>query len=155
MLGDELPDRTSQPCGGFMNRRLLSAFIAGAVTAAAALPALAGTCYEIIDRNGAVVLRDAVSPVDLSMAGAPAREAMRNRGELLVIFDTDSCMLVGKATATGSRTLTTDEIVAGWKSMGRSGFGGTYGSTVATDTGGGVSAPPPRSAGASPPGVAR
>jgi len=118
-----------------MNRRLISAFIVGAAASAAALPALAGTCYEIIDRNGVVALRDTVSPVDLSAAGAPAREAMRNRGELLVIFDTEACVLIGKASATGNRTLTTDEIVAGWKSMGRSGFGGTYGSTVATTSG--------------------
>ena len=119
-----------------MNRRLISAFIVGAAASAAALPALAGTCYEILDRNGVVALRDTVSPVDLSAAGAPAREAMRNRGELLVIFDTETCVLVGKATTTGSRTLTTDEIVAGWKSMGRSGFGGTYGSSVASTSGG-------------------
>lgn len=132
-----------------MKRRLTSAFVAGAAAMTAALPVLAGTCYEVIDRNGAVMLRDTVAPVDLSAAGAPAREAMRSRGELLVIFDTETCMLIGKATATGSRTLTTDEIVAGWKSFGRSGFGGTYGSSLSTDSGGVHAAAP-----SSPPAAA-
>ena len=125
-----------------MIRLLSQALIVGAALGTA-MPVPAAICYEIIDRNGVVILRDTNSPVDLSAAGAPAREAMRSRGELLVIFDTETCVLIGKATMTGSRTLTTDEIVAGWKSFGKSGFGGTYGATVVTDSGGGISAPMP------------
>src|SRR5512137_2280297 len=112
-----------------MNGRLISAFIAGAA-ATAAMPVLAITCYEVIDRNDVVVLRGTRSPVDLSNAGAPARDAMRSRGELLVIFYTENCVLAGRATADGGRTLTTDEIVAGWKAMPvdvKSGWG-TYSS---------------------------
>lgn len=124
-----------------MDRRLISAMIVGAAVGTATMPVLAGTCYEIIDRNGVVILRDTMPPVDLSTAGAPAREAMRSRGDLLIIFDAETCVLIGRATATGTRTLATDEIVAGWKSFGNSGFGGVYGSTVATNSGGGMPKP--------------
>ena len=124
-----------------MSGRLFSAFVIGAALGAAAMPAFAITCYEVIDRNDVVILRDINSPVDLSNAGAPAREAMRSRGELLVIYDVETCMVFGRASPTGSRTLTADEIVAGWRSFGNSGFGGTYGSTVATDA---AAASPPR-----------
>ena len=113
-----------------MNGRLISALIAGAAAGAAAMPVLAITCYEVIDRNDVVVLRGTRSPVDLSIAGAPARDAMRSRGELLVIFNTENCVPVGRATADGGGTLNTDEIVAGWKPMlgdGKSGWG-TYSS---------------------------
>jgi hypothetical protein len=113
-----------------MNGRLLSALIAGAALGAAAMPVVAITCYEVIDRNNVVILRGTRAPVDLSNAGAPAREAMRGRGELLVIFSSENCVLVGRAAADGGRTLTADEIVAGWRPMlseGKSGWG-TYSS---------------------------
>lgn len=100
-----------------MNGRLISALIAGAAVGAAAMPVVAITCYEVIDRNSVVILRGTRPPVDLSNAGAPAREAMRGRGELLVIFSSENCVLVGRAAPDGGRTLTTDEIVAGWKPM--------------------------------------
>lgn len=100
-----------------MNGRLISALIAGAAAGASAMPVFAITCYEVIDRNNVVILRGTRPPVDLSNAGAPVREAMRNRGELLVIFSSENCVLVGLATADGGRTLTADEIVAGWKPM--------------------------------------
>ena len=125
-----------------MIRRLFQALIAGAALGSA-MPVPAAMCYEIIDRNDVVVFRDTNSPVDLSAAGASAREAMRSRGELLVIFDVDTCVVIGRASPTGGRTLTTDEIVTGWKSFGKSGFGGTYGSTAVTDSGGGIAAPMP------------
>ncbi len=100
-----------------MKGRLISALIAGAAMGAAAMPVFAITCYEVIDRNNVVILRGTSSPVDFSNAGAPAREAMRGRGELLVIFSSENCVLVGRATADGGRTLTVDEIVAGWRPM--------------------------------------
>ena len=55
---------------------------------------------------------------------------MRRRGELLVIFDVENCVLIGPAFATSSRTLATAEVVAGWKSSGKGGFGPSYGSTT-------------------------
>jgi hypothetical protein len=125
-----------------MTRWLFQALIVGAALGTA-MPVPAAMCYEIIDRNGVVIFRDTSSPVDLSAAGAPAREAMRDRGELLVIFDVDACVVIGRTSQTGGRTLTTDEIVAGWQSFGKSGFGGTYGARVVTDSGGGISAPMP------------
>jgi len=125
-----------------MIRLLFQALIVSAALGTA-MPVAAAMCYEIIDRNGVVVFRDTNSPVDLSAAGAPAREGMRSRGELLVIFDVDACVLIGRASPTGGRALTTDEIVAGWKSFGKSGFGGTYGGMAVTDSGGGISAPTP------------
>ena len=63
-----------------MNRWPFHALIVGAAFGSA-MPAAATMCYEIIDRNNVVILRDTNSPVDLSNAGAPAREAMRSRGE--------------------------------------------------------------------------
>ena len=113
-----------------MNGRLISALIAGAAVGAAAMPVFAITCYEVNDRNGVVILRGTRTPVDLSNAGAPAREAMRGRGELLVIFNTENCVLVGRATAEGGMTLTADEIVAGWRPMlsERKSSWGTYSS---------------------------
>jgi hypothetical protein len=133
-----------------MNGRLKSAFIVGAAVGAAAMPVLASTCYEVIDQNDVVISRDTNSPVDLSNAGAPSREAMRSRGELLVIYDVETCVLIRRVTPTGGKTLDTDEIVAGWRSFGKSGFGGTYGSAVATDSGDGIAAPMPTNVGRTP-----
>ena len=133
-----------------MSARLFTAFVIGAALGAAAMPAFAITCYEIIGRNDVVISRDTSTPVDLSNAGASAREVMRGRGELLVIYDADTCVVVGRASPTGGRKLTTDEIVAGWRSFGKSGFGGTYGSAVATDSGRGVFAPMPTDVGRTP-----
>lgn len=133
-----------------MNGRLISTFVVGAAVGIAGVPAAAVTCYELIGRNDAVLLRDTRSPVDLSIAGGPAREALRSRGELLVIYDAETCMVVNRAAASGSRTFTTDEIVAGWRSLGNSGFGGTYGSTVAAESSGGIAAGAPTDVGRTP-----
>ena len=122
-----------------MNGRLISALIAGAAVGATAMPVSAITCYEVIDRNNVVTLRGTHPPVDLSNAGAPAREAMRARGELLVIFNAANCVLVGRASADGGKTLTTDKIVAGWRPMAseRKSSWGTYSSRY-----GGLLTPP-------------
>jgi hypothetical protein len=118
-----------------MDGRLMSALVAGTVAGALALPVLAGTCYEVIDRNSVVIFRDTLSPVDLSAAGAPARDAMRSRDELLRYFEVEHCMVIGRGIVSGGRTLTTDEIVAGWKATeGKSGWGsyaGSYGGAPA------------------------
>jgi hypothetical protein len=82
----------------------------------AAMPVLADTCYEVRDRNDVVILRGMQTPVDLSPAGAPAREAMRRRGELLIIYDADTCFLVRQDTGTSGRAFTAEEIVASWRS---------------------------------------
>ena len=133
-----------------MSGRLFPAFAIGAALCAAAMPAFAITCFQVIDRSDVVIFRGTSSPVDLSNAGVLAREAMRGRGEHLVIFDVETCWEVSRASPVGSRSRATDEIVAGWRSFGNSGFGGTYGSTVATDSGGGISAPMPTDVGRTP-----
>jgi len=101
--------------GGTMGRPVLPALFAGAVLGIAAMPAAAVSCYEVIDRSNVVIYRDTTSPVDLSDAGKRSRDAMRSRGELLVFFDTDTCVVLGHTTAAGSPTLTVDEIVGGYK----------------------------------------
>ena len=119
-----------------MNRRTIPMLVLGAVLGVAAVPALATTCYEVIDRSDVVILRSTRSPVDLSDKGAQARAAMRSRGELLVIFDVDTCVVFGRTTATGSRALTADEVVAEFQPFGGKSGWGTYSSRV-----GGMPAP--------------
>ena len=93
-----------------MIRALLPTLILAAGLSAA-MPVLAVTCYEVIDRTNAVVFSDSQTPVDLSDAGAPARDAMLKRGELLVIYDTNTCIVIGRGAATGNRKATVEEIV--------------------------------------------
>ena len=98
-----------------MSRCLFRALLVGAALGASAVPAFALTCYEVTDRTDAVIFRDSRTPVDLSEAGVRARAAMRERGELLVIFDTPACLVIGRGAEVGGRKLTTDEIVAEWR----------------------------------------
>ena len=98
-----------------MGRPTFPALIAGAALGVAAMPAFAVSCFEVLDRNQAVIYRDTHTPVDLSDAGTQAREAMRKRGETLIFFDTENCVVLGTTTGTGSREVSVDEIVAGYK----------------------------------------
>lgn len=61
--------------------------------AAFAMPGVAAgwTCYLVYDRNGNTIYQDMSPPVDMSDRGFNEREALRNRGELLLIIDTDRC----------------------------------------------------------------
>jgi len=90
------------------------------LTIAAALAVSAGTaeaatCYILFDRYDNVVYRNTVSPIDLSEQGAAARAAFRQRGEYLLVMDSDRCppvtFLFGAA---GSKTLSIDETVGGF-----------------------------------------
>jgi len=59
---------------------------ATAVTAAAiVLPAAAAECYLIVDRSNEVVYQGLTSPVDLSAEGKATRDALRARGEHLIV----------------------------------------------------------------------
>jgi hypothetical protein len=98
-----------------MSRCLFRALLVGVALGASAMPAFAVTCYEVTDRTDTVIFRDSRTPVDLSEAGMRVRAAMRERGELLVIFDTPACTLVGRGAEAAGRKLTTDEIVAEWR----------------------------------------
>lgn len=122
-----------------MNHRMKVTLLAGATSAVAATApaALAVTCFEVFDRGDVLIYRDTVSPVDLSVAGAPAREAMRARGETLVFFDTEACIVTGRTGTTPGRPLTTEEIMAEWQS-----FGGARSGTALSRHGGVPAAAP-------------
>jgi hypothetical protein len=109
---------------------------AAAVTAiATALPALAAECYLIIDRSNEVVYQGLTSPVDLSVDGKAARDALRARGEQLVAMDTDHCPPIDRARITGNgKPASVEEIVAGMRPA--LAYGRTGGSAPASDTGG-------------------
>jgi hypothetical protein len=121
-----------------MRRPKLAALIAGAALGAAATSVLAVSCFEVIDRTDTVIYRDTHSPVDLSDAGKRARDAMRARGELLVFFDTETCVVLGKTTATGSRTVSVDEIVAEYKGFAGKNAWYSYKSSWSSSGGGGT-----------------
>lgn len=91
---------------------LARALAAAALCAPA--PALALTCYMVLDRNDNVVYRDTYPPIDLSDRGASEREQMRRRGEQLIAMESDRCptleFFLGNA---GSSNLNVDQVVAG------------------------------------------
>jgi hypothetical protein len=75
----------------------------------------AATCYVLFDRYDNVVYRNTVSPIDLSDQGAAARAALRQRGEYLLVMDSDRCAPVTFVFgAAGSKTLSLDETVGGF-----------------------------------------
>ena len=110
---------------------------------AAALPAEAMICNIVLDRNDQVIYRDVTPPLDLSDGGSRARAAMRQRGEYLMVIDTDRCAQVVPRTDSSTAS-SVEEIVAGMRPyMGRGGgqptsggaaAGGGTGSTVRTAT---------------------
>lgn len=82
--------------------------------AALALPGVAAgyTCYLVYDRNDSTIYRDMLPPVDMSVRGTAAREALRNRGELLLIIETDRCAPISFVTGPGgSGALNLDNMV--------------------------------------------
>ena len=89
-------------------------------TIAAALAVSAGagnaaTCYVLFDRYDNVVYRNTVSPIDLSDQGAAARAAIRQRGEYLMVMESDRCAPVTFVFGTaGSKTLSIDDVVGGF-----------------------------------------
>jgi len=84
--------------------------LTGAIAALAADAVQASTCYLVINAKDTVIYRESTTPVDLSDQGAAARNAMRRRGEVLMIIDTEQCWPVA-ASATGQASV--EEIVAG------------------------------------------
>jgi len=80
-------------------------------------PAAAFNCYAIVDRSNEVIYQGALSPVDLSEDGAPARDALRARGQQLIAMDTDNCPAIDRINlATRGGPATVEEIVAGMRS---------------------------------------
>ncbi|MBS0320987.1 MAG: hypothetical protein JSR18_10640 [Proteobacteria bacterium] len=78
-------------------------------------PVAAGPCYEILDRNDAIIYQSAHPPVDLSPAGASQREALRKAGKTLINFDTASCPERIPSSKGGTAEASVEEIVAGIK----------------------------------------
>ncbi len=111
-----------------MRHPLLSAAIVAALSCSA--PAYALTCHIVLDRGDTVVYRDIVPPVDLSERGRVARAAMRQRGEFLLMMESDQCTrFVAPTGAAGAGGATVDEIVAGLRSYpGSAGGGGVMSS---------------------------
>ena len=111
-----------------MGHPLLSVVIAAAFSCSATAYAL--TCHIVLDRTDTVVYRDIVPPVDLSERGRATRAAMRQRGEFLLMMESDQCTRFVAATgAVGAGGATVDEIVAGLRSYpGAAGGGGVMSS---------------------------
>jgi hypothetical protein len=74
--------------------------------AAIALPGTAAgyTCYLVYDRNGNTIYQAMSPPVDMSDRGKAEREALRNRGELLLIIDTERCAPLTYVMGSGGGT---------------------------------------------------
>jgi hypothetical protein len=124
-----------------MHARIRLSLSAGTTLLALSAPVSAFNCYAIVDRSNDVVYQGVVSPVDLSDEGAPARAAMRARGQQLIAMDTENCPAIDRARVTGQGgPATVEEIVAGMRSAV------PYGSAVQpsrdeTVTSGGISLP--------------
>ena len=87
-------------------------FVVLAIVLGCALPAAAAPCYLILDSKDAVLYRDIVPPFDLSVAESPARAALRQRGQILLVAEFDNCRPVGYiSTTTGGTSASVDEIV--------------------------------------------
>jgi len=118
-----------------------------ALTAAAAMfagPASALTCYTILDKSDTVLYRGYEPPVDMSAAGAAARESMRRQGQYMMVSYVDECLLVGgsrwvTAAQTGTYApATVDEIVSGIRPLASGAPSGTP-----TSVGGATNVSPP------------
>jgi hypothetical protein len=96
-----------------MRRSSLLLSACGSALVLFAQGAHAVTCDIVLDRNNNVIYQDVTPPVDLSERGSAAREKMRERGELLMIIDTDQCPRLVFSNLSG--TASVDEIVAGMR----------------------------------------
>jgi hypothetical protein len=104
-----------------MNLRLTLATLGALALAGAALPALAGPCYVVYDRANNIVYQGERPPVDMSVNGIDAREAMRHRGEFMESFESQNCPERNARTRGGQGEASVDEIVAGIRPYQRAG----------------------------------
>jgi len=127
----------------------------GLVAGAAALPAEALVCNIVFDRNDQVIYRDVTPPLDLSDGGSRAQAAMRQRGEYLMVIDTDRCLqVVPKADQSSAASV--EDIVAGMRPyMGRGDDQRTSGGAAAGGTGNTVRTAAPAAASSSRSGTTR
>jgi hypothetical protein len=122
-----------------MCKRLLMLFALLAASAAAG-PASAVVCYTLLDKGDQVIYRGYDVPVDMSAAGQPAREAMRRRGEYMIVSYVDNCLLVAASRWTTGKfgPASVDEIVADMRPFAAGAPSGTP-----TSVGGATSPLPP------------
>ena len=99
---------------------LLTGALCAVALAAVPGPAAASTCYVVYDRGNAVIYQGIRPPVDLSVSGIDAREAMRRRGEFMESFETTNCPERNARTSAGQGDASVDEIVAGIRPYQRS-----------------------------------
>lgn len=131
-----------------MPKLTLHALAVGALVGAAGIPAHAMVCNIVYDRNDQVIYRDVTPPLDLSDRGSSAQAAMRQRGEYLMVIDTDRCARIIPSTAS-SGAASVDDIVAGMRPyMGRGGGAAASGGTAAGGAGSSVRAAAPAAAAA-------
>jgi len=120
-----------------MRSSSLSCLIAAAALLMASTPAAAFNCYLIVDKGNEVTFQGAFAPVDLSDDGIAERNAMRARGEQLVVMDTDNCPAIDRGRTTSARgPATVEEIVAGMRSAVPYGSGVQPTRAETTTTGG-------------------
>ena len=120
----------------------ISCAIAAATLTATSAPAAAFNCYLIVDRTNEVVYQDRFAPVDLSDDGAPARDALRARGQQLIVMDTEYCPAIDRARVTGQGgPASVEEIVAGMRSAATYGIGGSRAPTAAANPPAGIVLP--------------
>lgn len=106
-----------------MRHAWLSVVIAAAFSCSATVYAL--TCHIVLDRTDTLVYRDVVPPVDLSERGLAARAAMRQRGEFLMMMESEQCTrFVAPTGVAGAGGATVDEIVTGLRSYPSAAGGG-------------------------------
>ena len=122
-----------------MRHPLLSAAIVAAFSCSASAYAL--TCHIVLDRTDTVVYRDIVPPVDLSERGRAARAAMRQRGEFLLMMESDQCARFVATTGAAGGGDTVEEIVAGLRSYPSAAGGGGVMSSARPSSGPAPSAP--------------
>jgi len=132
-----------------MNIRLVLLAMLAATAAAAALaaPALATPCYVVIDRSDNVIYQSTKPPVDLSVRGDAARDAMRRRGELMEMFDSQACVERSARSVSGKGEASVDEIVTGVRAYQRV---GRVGAMSAADDDAGTFADPSASSARAP-----
>jgi hypothetical protein len=130
-----------------MRHPLLSVAIVAAFSCSATAYAL--TCHIVLDRNDTVIYRDIVPPVDLSERGRTARAAMRQRGEFLLMMESDQCpSFIATSGAAGAGGASVDDIVSGLRSYPGSAGGDGVMSTARASSGPAPAAAPTATRGA-------
>lgn len=102
-----------------MHARLIRLILASSTSLVMANPAHAIICYLVYDRAENVIYQNTYPPVDMSSAGAAARDAMRARGEHMTFGDSIDCPTVVFLTGVGGTSdLRVDEVVGGMPTGG-------------------------------------